>query len=858
MNDAPDETPGKTPVTDRVPNVPATDRLTMPSVTDRFTAEQVTDILNQFNIPRQLFLDALTLKVGDTIADRYLIEEGPIGRSGEAELFRCRDGEDGSTVILKLYTYNITPKEDVLDKLLNLDHPDIVRMKGYSTWANRFYEVMEYCEGGNLSDHMPLTEEDLTACLQEIISGLNYCHVQGIIHRDIKPNNLFFRHSGKRDLVIADFGISSVVQYGEKVRITGTYRNLTLDYAAPELLLNKIVSPATDYYALGITLIHLVTGVSPFNGMVDNRAIYTAHITGNVPIPEDISKKFGQLIKGLTQTRPENRWGFRQVLGWLKGEAILTDSGSKWHEDPIWLQNPDSGIGFSYPPYPGYMQARNPTELAAAFEKFDLFRRRISQWAHNFDASLSDRIIEIEENYTDREQLGVMKLRYLLDHTQPFVVGSVALRTIQELAELLQTDDESVLIELEKALWGEFIECWIDAADIVEEKDKLLKEIVSIRTRLANTNRRAALYALLYTLDPRAPLRLTKNHAISSPEGLEELIAKYPELIREVQRLLYGGIFEEWLRASFSEKTEDIDFVARCRKDFSSDEGLGVFALRCYFHPSLPFPFGQYNASTPEELVKLIDYNEDSRKHGVTLLSNSWIRTWLISTGRMKDPLVFDKVVNEHGVSSQRKLEAILHQLNPDLPWPKPVADQQTIDLGKISCESQKTFSITIRNGARGFLAGGISLTGSGMGFSINEQTIEGEPVKVEITARALGLPAGSKQSVNVAVQTNGGALAVPVTYRVSVPLYRMIGRSMLAGAVFGGGMCILRFLYGALSPHLNSSIFSFMSATEVANFKSLERALLTIMISLLLMAVVGGCGYYCLRMLRINRDKNN
>ena len=183
-------------------------------------------------------MSVLQLRAGNQIADRYRVQAGPLGGiSGEAEIYRCLDERSGSQVVVKLYRHNMVPKLAVLKSLLGLKHPDIVTISNYGSWTGRFYEAMEYCEGGSMADVMPLSEQQLREHIGQIINGLRYCHRQGIIHRDIKPSNLFFRDAARSESVLGDFGISSILDSdNEGGRVTQTAANLTLDYAAPELL----------------------------------------------------------------------------------------------------------------------------------------------------------------------------------------------------------------------------------------------------------------------------------------------------------------------------------------------------------------------------------------------------------------------------------------------------------------------------------------------------------------------------------------------------------------------------------------------------------------------------------------------
>jgi len=193
--------------TDRLPDPEraVTDRLDSEyrAVTDRLpgsprpgTGEHVTDILPRRAGPGTGALSRLGIGPGDLLADRYLVEQGPLAPiTGEAEIFRAMDRLADEEVIIKFYLPNVVPKKEVLDRLLNLNHPHIVSLRGYGEWKGRFFEVMEVCKGGSLAGLAPYTEDQLREYLRQIITAMKYCHDQGIIHRDIKPDNIFFKHN---------------------------------------------------------------------------------------------------------------------------------------------------------------------------------------------------------------------------------------------------------------------------------------------------------------------------------------------------------------------------------------------------------------------------------------------------------------------------------------------------------------------------------------------------------------------------------------------------------------------------------------------------------------------------------------
>lgn len=217
----------------------------------------------------------------------------------------------------------------------------------------------------------------------------------------------------------------------------------------------------------------------------------------------------------------------------------------------------------------------------------------------------------------------------------------------------------------------------------------------------------------------------------------------------------------------------------------------------------------------------------------------------------MKESGKFDKIVNDSNTSWRRKLEGVLHLLDPDLPWPKITADQDKIDLGKVGTESSKTVQIRFRNYSRGFLSGAFSLSGSGQGFSMDQLTIEGEPVTVKVTVNPQGLPAGSRQKITLVAETNGSRLEIPVSYRVAAPLWKMIGRSLVAGFfcafVLGMYRVFVHLTMPKYSPHVVFNCHTWKSLWE-------NGADFWIMIiwMILLVGIVGGGIYYLIRISKI------
>lgn len=145
---------------------------------------------------------------------------------------------------------------------------------------NKLVLIMEYIKGGSLKDHLqtkgPLTEAEAKTVFNQLIRVISYCHHQGIVHRDIKPDNILLvdKHSYEK-IKIIDFGIS----YAWSKDDTSQHKEGTLFYCPPEMLKKNekdrdyTSSPKSDIWSLGITLFRLVFNKMPFEGETKQEVI---------------------------------------------------------------------------------------------------------------------------------------------------------------------------------------------------------------------------------------------------------------------------------------------------------------------------------------------------------------------------------------------------------------------------------------------------------------------------------------------------------------------------------------------------------------------------------------------------------
>src|SRR5574344_1908210 len=156
--------------------------------------------------------------------------------SGEAQVFLVKDTEGEK--VLKLYYPNFSINKTLMRIIQNFDMEMVVKVqdygKTYVDGKNRDYELMEYLRGGNLGEYdLDGNFNQFRRIALQAAAALEYCHNSNIIHKDIKPSNFFFRDENHTQLVLGDFGISSVIRDDEDMHKTTQAR--TPAYAAPEM-----------------------------------------------------------------------------------------------------------------------------------------------------------------------------------------------------------------------------------------------------------------------------------------------------------------------------------------------------------------------------------------------------------------------------------------------------------------------------------------------------------------------------------------------------------------------------------------------------------------------------------------------
>ena len=212
-------------------------------------------------------------QTGDLIADRYELEE-LVGTGGMSTVFRARDLQLDRRVAIKILHEHYAADPEYLARfrsearaVARLSHPNIVTVIDRGDDDGRQYIVFEHVDGENLkelvvrSGRLPVGQAlELTTAVAD---GLAFAHERGLVHRDVKPQNVLLNSEG--EVKVTDFGIARSLHVEHGVTQTGTVLG-TGEYLAPEQASGKPVSPATDVYSLGVVLWELLTGEVPFVG----------------------------------------------------------------------------------------------------------------------------------------------------------------------------------------------------------------------------------------------------------------------------------------------------------------------------------------------------------------------------------------------------------------------------------------------------------------------------------------------------------------------------------------------------------------------------------------------------------------
>ena len=259
-----------------------------------------------------------TIKIGALVDGRYRIE-ARIGHGGMAEVYEATDIINRRKVAIKMI------REDVMKNPINLrrfqneatiasslNHPNIVKVFNHGTIEGRPYIANEYVRGQSMKDMLdfrtsiPIAEA--VSYMLQLTSALFYAHQHNIIHRDIKPQNIYVMPDGT--IKLGDFGIAQAEGMDDSFTKTSEIVG-SVHYLAPEISQGKPASIQSDIYAAGVTFYELLTGHVPFDKDTPVN-VAVAHVKEKFPpvkkyVP-NCPKEIEKIIANATRKRLSDRY----------------------------------------------------------------------------------------------------------------------------------------------------------------------------------------------------------------------------------------------------------------------------------------------------------------------------------------------------------------------------------------------------------------------------------------------------------------------------------------------------------------------------------------------------------------------
>jgi len=244
--------------------------------TSRFCAGCGTQLLPGEEIEvsptKTLETPRVELTTGSTFAERYqIIEE--LGKGGMGKVYKVLDKEINAKVALKLINPEISADKKTIDRFRNelklsrdITHKNVCRMYDLNKEERVYYITMEYVSGEDLKSFIrragPLGVGKTTFIAKQMCDGLAEAHKLGVVHRDLKPQNIMIDREGNARIM--DFGIARSLK---AKGITGTGMMIgTPEYMSPEQAEAKEIDNRSDIYSIGVILYEMVTGRVPFEG----------------------------------------------------------------------------------------------------------------------------------------------------------------------------------------------------------------------------------------------------------------------------------------------------------------------------------------------------------------------------------------------------------------------------------------------------------------------------------------------------------------------------------------------------------------------------------------------------------------
>lgn len=281
-------------------------------------------------------LTALRARLQQALGDEYTVGS-LLGQGGFAAVFRVRDASLNRDVAVKVLDVDVSPSSALAERFLReaqtiarLEHPNIVPIYKVGKQGDVLYIVMRCVDGPSLRQLLAtqkrLSVGDAARIARQVADALAYAHGHGVVHRDVKPDNILLDRSGH--VLVTDFGIAKAAQAASAPRLTTEGMIIgTPQYMSPEQASGDQVDGRSDLYSLGIVLYQMLAGAPPFDG--DSAASILAKQLTATPAPirrlrSDVPEALAAVLERMLAKEPARRFQTAGEVSRALVEALPT------------------------------------------------------------------------------------------------------------------------------------------------------------------------------------------------------------------------------------------------------------------------------------------------------------------------------------------------------------------------------------------------------------------------------------------------------------------------------------------------------------------------------------------------------
>ncbi len=274
-------------------------------------------------------------ELAQALSGQFRVERD-LGRGGMGVVYLARELKLDRLVALKVLPAALAKDPATLERFLreartaaHLAHPNVVPVYRADEAAGTAFFAMAFVEGESLADRVrdrgPLPPADAVPILRSVAWALAYAHARGVVHRDVKPENILIDRATGRTLV-TDFGIARQSLTEEAARLTQDGHVLgTLHYMSPEQVNDAPLDGRSDLYALGVVAFYVLSGRLPFEGLAPS-AVLVAHATREAPplmsVAPGVPSALAAVVDRCLMKRPEDRFATGEDLAEALDRAV--------------------------------------------------------------------------------------------------------------------------------------------------------------------------------------------------------------------------------------------------------------------------------------------------------------------------------------------------------------------------------------------------------------------------------------------------------------------------------------------------------------------------------------------------------